>query len=119
MNIKTNRVSRRSFLKIAGTTFAAGVGGALAPQWVAAASTNTSSNHSTVRFQGKAVDLAFWVIPYWKGKTGKEADGKESDYYDWQIEEFKKKFPNVSIKPTFIPSTFEGWAKFDAAVASG
>jgi ABC-type glycerol-3-phosphate transport system substrate-binding protein len=120
MSVKAKRVSRRSFLKIVGKTLAAGVGSTLAPHWVASAvSARTSPVHSTARFQQKAVDLAFWVIPYWKGKTGKEADGKESDYYDWQIEEFKKKFPNVTIKPTFIPSTFEGWAKFDAAVASG
>jgi len=115
MDNRKDTLSRRAFLKIAGTTLAAGVGSSLLPQATASA----QKPRSTVRFAQKSIDIAFWVIPYWKGKTGKETDGKESDYYTWQIQEFNKQYPNVNITPTFIPSTFEGWAKFDAAVASG
>src|SRR5215213_5809448 len=115
MDNRKDSLSRRAFLKMAGMTLAAGVGSSLAPQFAASA----QKSRSNLRFAQKSIDLAFWVIPYWKGKTGKEADGKESDYYAWQIEEFKKQYLNVNITPTFIPSTFEGWAKFDAAVASG
>src|SRR5712692_276252 len=115
MDKRKDSLSRRTFLKITGLTLAAGIGTSLAPQLAASA----QKPRSNVRFAQKSFDISFWVIPYWKGKTGKEPDGKDSDYYTWQIQEFNKQYPNANITPTFIPSTFEGWAKFDAAVASG
>jgi ABC-type glycerol-3-phosphate transport system substrate-binding protein len=57
-----------------------------------------------VRAAAKQLTLSFWTIPFWKGRTGKEPGGKESDYYDWQIAEFQKQYPNVSVKAEFIPS---------------
>jgi multiple sugar transport system substrate-binding protein len=106
------RLTRRKLIT-AGTKAGASLGIAKTlGTWVAA-------RPSPARAAAKAVVLGFWVIPFWKGRTGKESGGKESDYYDWQIAEFRKQYPNVTIKVEFIPSTFEGWAKFDTAVAAG
>src|SRR5258706_15266458 len=115
MDNRKGTLSRRTFLKVTGAALAAGVGTSLLPQLAASA----QKARPNLRFAQKSIDITFWVIPYWKGKTGKEPDGKDSDYYTWQIEEFNKQYPIAKITPTFIPSTFEGWSKFDAAVASG
>jgi ABC-type glycerol-3-phosphate transport system substrate-binding protein len=119
MDIQKQKLSRRSFLKVAGAGVALGLGGSLASQCVVPATLEPEAKPTTVPLKNKAVDLTFWTIPYWKGRTGKEEGGKETDYYTWKIEEFNQEYPNVSIKVEFVPSSFEGFAKFDTAVASG
>jgi len=119
MDIHKQRFSRRSFLKGAGVTLALGAGGSLVSACKPAATEKASAPVSTVPLKQKAVDLSFWITPYWKGKTGREEEGKETDYYTWKIEEFNKDYPNVSIKVEFTPSTSEGVAKYDTAVAAG
>lgn len=101
-------LNRRRFLGLAGGT---GAGLALA---ACGGSSATSSSKP-----GSKVNLTFWTISFFNGRTGTEKNGKPGDYYNWQIEQFQKVHPNVSIDVTFIPSTFDGWAKFDTAVASG
>lgn len=118
MDIQRQKFSRRSFLKAAGAGLALGLGGSLASQCVVV-TPEPAAEPTIVPLKDKAVDLTFWVIPYWKGKTGKEEGGKESDYYTWKIEEFNEEYPNASIKVEFVPSSFEGFAKFDTAVAAG
>jgi hypothetical protein len=71
------------------------------------------------RAGGEADNAEFLGHSILEGSDGKEPGGKESDYCDWQVAEFQKQNSNVSIKTEFIPSTFEGWAKFDTAVAAG
>jgi multiple sugar transport system substrate-binding protein len=121
MDMESGKLSRRSFLKkAAAASLVLGLGGSVASQCVVTVpQTQTSSGTTGTAPQAKAVDLTFWVIPYWKGRTGKEEDGTETDYYTWKVEEFNEEFPNASIKAEFIPSTFDGWAKFDTAVAAG
>ena len=128
MSTQGRKMSRRSFLKAATTVVGASLGGSLisscaptgtAPGPAATTAPQQPSAVPTVPLTSKAISLTFWVIPYWKGKTGKEEGGKETDYYTWQIEEFKKKYPKATINVEFVPSSSEGFAKFDAAVASG
>jgi ABC-type glycerol-3-phosphate transport system substrate-binding protein len=84
-----------------------------------AAAAQPAKARGIVPFASKSVSLDFWTISFFNGRTGKEKNGKLNDYYDWQIAQFKTQYPNASINVQYIPSTFEGWAKFDAAVAAG
>jgi multiple sugar transport system substrate-binding protein len=68
---------------------------------------------------GEPVSLSLWSPSYWKGRTGTEADGRSTDYYEWEIARFQETHPNVTITYTETPSTTEGAAKYDTAVASG
>jgi multiple sugar transport system substrate-binding protein len=111
-----DRFSRRAFL--AKGAVAAGVATlAAATARPAFAAERLIRPLSTIT--SKPVTLQFWTISFFNGRTGTEANGKPQDYYDWQIAQYQKLHPNVTINVTFIPSTFEGWAKFDAAVAAG
>jgi ABC-type glycerol-3-phosphate transport system substrate-binding protein len=102
-------MDRRRFLKLVG-----GAGAALAMS----AADSTAWAESSDK-PGKKVSLSFWTISFFNGRTGSEKHGKPEDYYNWQIAQFRKLYPNVSVNVTFVPSTFEGWAKFDTAVAAG
>lgn len=117
MSILRRKISRRSFVKGAGAALALGAGGKLLSS-CAPADPEVSAS-PTITLKQRAVELTFWVIPYWEGRTGTEEGGQKEDYYNWQIETFNEEYPNVSVKAEFVPSSFDGFARFDTAVAAG
>jgi multiple sugar transport system substrate-binding protein len=127
----TSRLSRRRFLQ--GSAVGAlglGVGGvgaflqacspaASSPGASAPAPGASGSAVASSAVASTPVALTLWATSYWKGRTGTEANGKSSDYYDWEISRFRETHPNVTIEYTETPSTPEGGAKYDTAVAAG
>lgn len=116
-------VDRRRFLGLAlggAAVLAAGACGSSGPSNGATDPSNGATDTlGPSQIASKPITLDFWTISFFNGKTGKEEGGKPQDYYNWQIAQFKALHPNVTITPTFIPSSFEGWAKFDTSIAAG
>ncbi|MCL5995398.1 MAG: extracellular solute-binding protein [Chloroflexi bacterium] len=130
----SRRLSRRSVLKVAAFGSVGALAAACAPQTVTVEVTREVQQTVEVEVQKEVakevvvtatpasmapVEITYWQAPIWRyGKDNKTPNAAVDEWFNYSIELFQEKNPDVTVKAELIP--WDNWnAKVQPAIASG
>ena len=114
--VTSNRLNRRSFLKMAALGSVGALAAACAPRTV---TTEKEVVVTATPGATSATEITYWQAPIWRyGKDNKTPNAPVDEWFNESVRKFEEANPDIKVKAELIP--WDNWnAKVQPALASG